>query len=168
MGALTDFFIATPEDVNDLRTGQLLRDLFPTLEMKNVDSMKLEILAQIVTGNSQELELEELLRSRFLVLVKGSLGGEFRLPDEFNEGDPMDFDLWIERFDPAFVEGLATFPAEQVLPAATQWAEQWAAFDGRAVGKDDAVSLAALMQQLCQLATRARAEGKQLYLQTCL
>ena len=167
MGVLTDFFIATPEDVHDLRRGQRLRDLFPTLEMKNVDSIKVEILAHLVVGNSQELKLKEI-RPHFLVFVKGALEEEFRFPDEFNEGDLMDFDVWIERFDPVFVEGLATFPAEQVLPVATQWARQWAAFDGRPVGKDDAESLSALMRQLCQLAKRARAEGKQLYLQTCL
>ncbi|GHO71915.1 hypothetical protein KSC_108070 [Ktedonobacter sp. SOSP1-52] len=80
----------------------------------------------------------------------------------------MSIDLWIERFDTVFVEGLATFSAEQVLPVATQWARQLAAFDGRPVGKDDAENLSALMQQLCQLAKRAYAEGKQLYLQTCL
>lgn len=167
MGALPDFFIATPEDVNDLRRGQRLRDLFPTLEMKNVDSIKVEILAQLVVGNSQELKLEEI-RPHFLVFVKGAVEEEVRFPDEFNEGDLMDVDLWIERFDPVFVEGLATFPAEHVLPVAPQWARQWAAFDGRPVGKDAAESLSALMQQLCQFATRARAEGKQLYLQTCL
>lgn len=167
MGVLTDFFIATPEDVNDLRIGQRLRDLFPTLEMNNVDSIKVEILAQLVVGNSQELKLEEI-RPHFLVFVKGALEEEFRFPDEFNEGDPMAFDLWIERFDPVFVKDLATFPAEQVLPVATQWARQLAAFDERPVGKDEAESLSALMQQLCQLATRARAEEKQLYLKICL
>jgi hypothetical protein len=167
MGALTDFFIATPEDVNDLRRGQRLRDLFPTLEMKNVDSSKLEILAQLVVGNSQELKMEEI-RPDFLVLVKGALEEEFRFPEEFHEGELMDFNMWIERFDPVFVEGLATFHTEEVLPVAAEWARQWAVFDGRPVGKDDTESLSALIQQLCQLATRARAEGKQLYLQTCL
>jgi hypothetical protein len=167
MGALTDFFIATPEDVNDLRRGQPLRDLFPTLEMKNVDSSKLEILAQLVVGNWQDLTQEERQPSP-LVLVKGALGEEFRFPDEFHQGDRMDFDFWIQRFHPVFVEALATFPAEQALPVATQWARQWAAFDGRPLGEDDTASLSALLQQLCQLATRARAEGKQLYLQTSL
>lgn len=167
MSVLTDFFIATPEDVNALRPGQLLRDLFPTLEMNNMDSFKVEILAQLVVGNSQELKLKEI-RPHFLVFVKGALEEEFRFPDEFNEGDLLDFVLWIERFDPVFVEGLATFPAEHVLPVATQWARQWAEFDGRSVGKDAAENLAAFMQQLCQLAKRALAEEKQLYLRTCL
>ena len=121
MSVLTDFFIATPKEVSDLRRGQLLRDLFPTFEMNNVDSSKVEILAHLVVGNSQELKLTEM-RSHFLVLVKGALEEEFRYPDEFKEGDLMDFDLWIERFEPVFVEGLATFLTEQVLPVATQWA----------------------------------------------
>ncbi|GHO71917.1 hypothetical protein KSC_108090 [Ktedonobacter sp. SOSP1-52] len=71
MSVLTDFFIATPEDVNDLRRGQLLRDLFPMLEMNNVDSIKVEILAQLVVGNFQEHKLKEI-RPHFLALVKGA------------------------------------------------------------------------------------------------
>ncbi|EFH88275.1 hypothetical protein [Ktedonobacter racemifer] len=165
MGILTDFFIATTEDVNTLRPEQLLRDLFPTLEMKNVDSSKVEILAKLVVGNSQE-HMPNEKQPDFLVLVKGASEGEFRSPDECNEEDLMSFVLVIERFDSVFVECLAIFPAKQVLPVATQWARQWAEFDGRAVGKDDAESLSALLQQLCQFAKRALAEGKQLYLRT--
>lgn len=167
MSVLTDFFIATTEDVNALRPEQLLRDLFPTLEMNNVDSSKVEILAKLVFENSLEYA-QDGKQPDFLVLVRGVSGEKFFSVDECNEEDLMSMELWIERFDPLFVERLATFPTEQALPVATQWATQWAEFDGRPVGKDDAKNLSALLQQLCQLAKRALAEGKQLYLQTCL
>jgi hypothetical protein len=167
MGVLTDFFIATPEDVHDLRRVQRLRDLFPTLEMNNVDSIKVEILAQLVVGNFQELKLKEI-RPHFLAFVKGASAETFLSADECSEEELMNIELWIDRFDPVFVERLATFPAEHVLLVATQWARQWAAFEGRPVRKEDAERLSVVMQQLCQFATRARTEGKHLYLQTCL
>lgn len=167
MGILTDFFIASPEDMNTLRREQPLRDQFSTLETKRVDSSKVEILARLVVGNALEPMPHEQ-PPRFLVFVKGASGDKFRSIDECNEEELTSFDLWIERFDPVLVKCLAIFPAEQVLAVSTQWAKQWAEFDGRPVGKDDAESLAALMQHLCQFAQRALAEGKELYLQTCL
>jgi hypothetical protein len=167
MSIFTDFFIATTEDVNALRRGQFLRDLFPTLEMNYVDSSKVNILAKLIVRNSQE-HMPNEKQSHFLVLVKGASGEKFLSADKCNEEDLMRFDLWIERCDPIFAECLATFPAEQVLPVATQWAIQWAEFDGEPVNKDATKSLSEVIQQLCQLAKRALAEGKQLYLQTCL
>lgn len=167
MGILTDFFIATAEDMNALRVEQSVRDLFPTLEMKNVDSSKVEMLATLVISSRYEQKPDEK-QPDFLVLVKGASEDRFISADEYNEEDPVLFDLWIERFDPAFVECLATFPDEEVFSVATQWAIRWAEFEGRPVGKNDTESLSALVQQLCQLAKRAYAEKKQMYLRTCL
>jgi predicted kinase len=53
---------------------------------------------------------------------QGASEEKFRSADECNEEELMIFDLWIERFDPVFVECLAIFPAKQVLPVATPWA----------------------------------------------
>ena len=167
MSILTDFFIATTEEMNALHVEQSPRDLFPTLETNHADSSKLEILAKLIIGNPQE-HMPNEKQSGFLVLVKGALGETFISVDEHNKENPMYFNLWIERLDPVFVERLATFPAEQVLPLTKQWAKQWAEFDGRPVGKNDSESLSELMQQLCQLAKRAHAERKHLYLRTCV
>lgn len=165
MSLLTDFFIATTEDMNTLRRGQPLRDLFPMLEMNNVDSSKIEMLAKLVIGNSQE-HMPNEKQLDFLVLMKGVSGETSLSADECHEENLMNFDLSIEYFDPVFVACLAIVPATQVLTAATQWARQWAEFDRRPVGKDDAEDLSALMQQLCQFSKKALAEGKQLLLVT--
>lgn len=156
MSILTDFFIATPEDVDALRVEQLLRDLFPTLEMNNVDSSKVEILARLIV---------EKPRGKMIALVKGASGEKFVSVDE---QDLMDIEQWIEQLDPVFVECLASVSAEQVPHVAIQWAIKWAEFDGRPVGKDDSESLSQLVGELCQLARRARAEGKQMYIRTCV
>ncbi len=159
MSILTDFFIATPEEVDVLRVEQSLRDPVPTLEMNNVDSSKIEILARIIVEKPQ---------GKMIALVKGASGEKFVPVDELDEQDLMDMEQWIEQLEPVFVECLASIAAEQVSHVATQWAIQWAEFDGRVVGKDDPESLSQLVRQLCQLAKRARAEGKQMYLRTCL
>jgi hypothetical protein len=159
MSILTDFFIATPEDVDALSVEQLLRDLFPILETNNVDSSKIEILAHLIVENPQE---------KMIVLVKGAAGEKFVSVDRWDEKDLIGLEQWIERLDPVFVECLASISAEQVPHIATQWAIQWAEFDGRPVGKNDSESVSELMRQLCQLAKRARAEEKQMYLRTCV
>src|SRR5579884_1440427 len=73
MSILTDFFIATPEEVDVLRVEQSLRDPVPTLEMNNVDSSKIEILARIIVEKPQ---------GKMIALVKGASGEKFVPVDE--------------------------------------------------------------------------------------
>lgn len=159
MSILTDFFIATSAEVDVLRVEQSLQDLFPTLEANNVDSSKAEILARIIVEKPQ---------GKMIALVKGTSGEKFVSVDELDEQDLMGLAQWIEQLDLVFVECLASVSAEQVPNVATQWAIKWAEFDGRPVGKNDTEGLSELIQRLRQLAKRARAEEKQMYLRTCV
>lgn len=159
MSILTDFFIATPDELNNLSTEQLTRDRFPTFETNNVDSSKIEMLARLVVENVQR---------DMMVLTAGAAGQNFVSIDGWNKEDLASFEQWIERFDPVFVECLASFPTEQMPHVATQWAAQWEKFNGYPAGTYSAESLVDLMRQLCDLAKQACAEQKQMYLWTRL
>lgn len=159
MSILTDFFIANADELDSLHVELLLRDQVPTLEMNNVDSSKIELLADLMVENAQ---------GKMLVLARSAVRQKFVSVDGWSEEDFMDLEQWIERFDPVFVERLAIFPAEQMSRVATQWATRWEEFDGQPAGTYSAESLVELMRQLCDLARQAYTEKKQMYLRTCL
>lgn len=157
MGLLTDAFIATEAELAATRFegSSAPGDFFPTVQGKNIDPVKLALLEAIVT--EQEPDPETLI---------GMIGQPIRR-DESTE-------QWIELFSERLVTRLAELTEASISYYGARWAsiEEWRGPRAKPLTQKDAATHCAnvtqYLQALCQLARRAQAEGKRMYLWICL
>ena len=157
MGLLTDAFIATEAELAATRFegSSAPRDFFPTVPGKNLDPVKLGLLEAIVTEQEPD---PETLTEMFDQPIRG---------DESTEE-------WIDLFSERFVARLAELTEASISHYGARWAsiEEWHSPRAKPLTPKDAAAHSAhvthYLQALCQLARRAQAEEKRMYLWTCL
>ncbi len=158
MGLLTDAFIATEAELAATRFegSSAPRDFFPTVLGKNLDPVKLTLLEAIVT--EQEEPDPGTLTEMFDQPIRG---------DESTE-------QWIYLFSERLVTRLAELTEASISHYGARWAsiEEWRGPRAKPLKPKDAARHSAnvtqYLQALCQLARRAQAEGKRMYLWICL
>ena len=142
MGILSDFFVATPEDLKRLDLSRGPAGVFPTVQAKRVDPVKLATLQAVVEGGS---DIGELITA----IDAAMLGDE--------EGP------WLVTVPPSVTSALAGADSAGLSRLAASWAatEEWVADGGTAA------NLSPFVAQLGELA-RAASPGRSLYLWICL
>ena len=156
MGLLTDAFIATEAELAATRFEGSPRDFFPTVPGKNFDLVELALLEAIVT--EQEEPEPETLTEMFDQPIRG---------DDSTE-------QWIYLFSERLVTRLAELTEASISQYGARWAsiEEWRGPRANPLTPKDAATHSAnvtqYLQALCQLARRAQAEGKRMYLWICL
>jgi hypothetical protein len=165
MGILTDAFVATEEQMRaaDLAMGP--DTVFPALQSKNIDDLKLAMLDALVTRRGiADLERDPDVFANYseerIVLVR-DIGRERGMGDE-SEGP------WISRFPDTLVLRLAELSPENVTHYGTAWAasEAWRDYRGRM--PDDISGIIEYLRELCQLARLAVAEQKRMFMWVAL
>ena len=157
MGLLTDAFIATEAELAATRFegSSAPGDFFPTVQGKNIDPVKLALLEAIVI--EQEPDPETLIE-----MIGQPIRG-----DESTE-------QWIDLFSERLVTRLAELTEASISHYGARWAsiEEWRGPRAKPLTPKDAATHSAnvtqYLQALCQLARRAQAEGKHMYLWICL
>lgn len=164
MGLLTDAFAATEVEVaaadfaNHDPAG-----LFPTVQAKRVDDLKLATLDAILTGQNlvaPEQDPEASVRGveeRF-VLVR-NIGAE---RGEEAEGP------WVSQFPDSLVARLAELTPDEIARYGEAWAntDEWRLEDVST--PEQVAEIVELLRDYCRLAARAQTEGKRMYMWTSL
>lgn len=158
MGLLTDVFIATETELAATRFegSSAPGDFFPTVQGKNLDPVKLALLEAIVT--EQEPDPETLIEMISQPPIRGDGSTE----------------EWIYLFSERLVARLAELTEASISHYGARWAsiEEWHSPRAKPLTPKEAAAHSAhvthYLQALCQLARRAQAEGKRMYLWTCL
>lgn len=143
MGILSDVFVASDAELASFRPGTGGPEgKFATVSGKGIDPLHLTTLEAIVTHH--EMDTEQLLLNVQLVSDWG--------------------EQWVHRFSESLTAALAQVPPD----ALDQVAAAWAATDEfRLSGADTSAGRDALrhwISAVCELAQRARHEGRSLYL----
>jgi hypothetical protein len=143
---LTDFIAANTEDAQAILSTPGHANIWPTLEAKRIDPVKLASLAFILKGRP----LEGAPVTNYLKLFE-SLAGDG------DEGP------WMQLLPTDLVDDLSTLSEDKVDPVARAWASTDAA---RLEGwrADDASSF---LRELSAFAASAHAQGKKILLWTC-
>src|SRR5260370_33232793 len=158
MGLLTDAFIATEAELAATRFegSSAPRDFFPTVLGKNLDPVKLTLLEAIVTEQEEP--------------DPGTLADMFDQPIRGDEST----EEWIYLFSERLVTRFAELTEASIRHYGARWAsiEEWRGPRAKPLTPKDAATYSAnvtqYLQALCQLARRAQAEGKRMYLWICL
>lgn len=148
MGLLTDAFIATEAELPALRPGVGgPSGMFPTVEGKRIDPLKLATLEAIITTPASD-------RSDMSAVAMTSS------EDVIQEWD----DEWVCRLPDSLVAALAGLQPDDLERCAAAWAEteEWR-LDG-ATTRAAVESLTGVIGKLRQLAQQAQREGKLMYL----
>jgi hypothetical protein len=156
MGLLTDAFIATEAELAAIRLegSSIPGDAFPTVPGKNIDPLKLAYLEAIVTEQNAENLVE---------MINDPIGET----DESSE-------QWLYPFSERLVARLATLTADQINHYGTIWAsiEEWRGPRAKPLTPKAAAmystNVTHYLHALCQLASQAQAEGKNMYMWICL
>jgi len=139
VGLLTDFFIASPQEVGmiDLRNGPCKR--FPTAQYKNADPSTLEALDTLVIGSQGE----------------GAVDRTCELIRQEEESGP-----WLLRIRSRIVQALAALEARRLRHLAIQWGqcEEWS------MTPEEAQDMVPMLMDLVALAIKARETGRAMYL----
>lgn len=157
MGLLTDVFIATEAELAATRFEGLNApsDFFPTVQGKNIDPVKLAFLEVIVTEQEPDPE---------------TLAGMISQPIRGDEST----EEWIILFSEKLVTRLAELTEASSSHYGAKWAsiEEWRDLQAKPLTPKDTAThranITQYLQALCQLAKRAQAEGKCMYLWICL
>jgi hypothetical protein len=159
MGILTDVFIATEAELaaTQFEGSGTPSDFFPTVQGKYFDPVELAVLEAIVTEQKQD---------------PGTLTGMISQPIRGDESSEQ----WINLFSERLVTRLAELTEASISHYGARWAssieEEWRGPRAKPLTQKDAATHSAdvtqYLQALCQLARRAQAEGKRMYLWTCL
>ena len=161
MGILTDAFVATEARMRaaDLALGP--SHLFPTLQSKNVEDLKLAMLDALVTRRGvADLERDPdafVNYSEERIALVRDIGKERGMGDE-SEGP------WISRFPDTLVLRLAELSSEDITHYGTAWSTSEAWRDHRGRMPDDISDIIEYLRDLCQLARLARVEQRTVYL----
>lgn len=136
MSPLSDLFIATPEEVNDLSSEEIPSQMFEAIDIKGIEMVKLAKLAEIVL----EIEFAEALQH--LSFVRNS-----------SEDGP-----WIINVPNSLRDALASLD-DRISVVASKWAET----EEFQLDNWDESQVASVLEDMCELATKAVAENKRLY-----
>lgn len=144
MAILSEFFFATPAEVQAVDIAQSPAGRFPGLRAARTDVVKIVQLQCLVDGS----KFDDHVRSLDALFVR----------TQSDDGP------WVVRVPDSLFEFLATAEAERVQTVGTQWAqtEEWR-LDG---GTPD--NIIPFLGQMCQLARMAKSAGKELYVWICL
>ena len=144
MSLLSEFFFATPADVQAVDICESPAGRFPGLRAARTDVVKLVQLQCLVDGS----RFEDHVRSLDSLFVRSQ----------------SDDGPWVVRVPDSLAEFLATAEADKVRMVGTQWAqtEEWRR-DG---GTPD--NIVPFLGQMCQLARMAKSASKDLYVWICL
>ena len=164
MGLLTDAFVATEAEVAAADfANHDPAELFPTVQAKRVDDVKLATLGALITGQHQvalDQDPEAFVRhvAEQFVLVR-DIGGE--LEDEA-EG------LWVSQFPDSLVARLAELTSDEIVRYGEAWAntDEWR-LEG-VTTLEQITEIVELLGDYCRLAAHAQAEGKRMYMWTSL
>jgi hypothetical protein len=139
MSVLTDFFVASPSEVQSMEVDQSPVGRFPGLQAKRTEVVMIVQLQCIVDGSRFEDHLGEL--------------------DALFVRSETDDGPWIVRIPESLFAFLWSADADAVRVIGTRWAqtEEWKASGGT---PDDIVSF---LGQICELARVAKSGGKGLY-----
>jgi len=143
MGVLTDLFIATDAEVERLARDAIPIEHFPGLDIKGVGPIKLAELDAILcdVDFDQAMDRVELVRAR-----SEKLGP------------------WITRMPSELVAALAALDETEIVSCG----ERWAATEEFVEDGWYADEVVAILGQMAELAGRAQAEGKAVYVWTSL
>jgi hypothetical protein len=163
MGILTDAFIATDAEVATVDFAHKMpSELFPTLEAKRVDTIKLGTLEAIMAG----ADAAEIARMDVEAFVD-DLGRKYPwirdIGAELGEGESSN-GPWVCRLPDSLTTRLAELSPAEIVRFGRAWAatEEWQA-DGRQ--SDDAIAdIVEYLRKLSQLAKGGVAEVKNVYL----
>ncbi len=139
MSLLSDFFIATPNEVQDADIAQTPVGRFPGLLAKRTDVIKIVQLQCIVEGSLFDDHVAGL--------------------DALFVRTMSDEGTWIVRVPDSLFEFLYSAEANRIRTVGKQWAEteEWRLDRG---SPDDIILF---LDQICQLARMAKSAGKELY-----
>jgi hypothetical protein len=150
MGVLTDAFIATEAELAATQfegSGGPI-NWFPTVQNKNIDPIKLALLEAIVTGQDPD-DLDGVTRL---------IGQPIRESEE----------EWICPFSDTLAARLADLTGAEISRYGTIWASSKEWHDPRAGSSTptaDAIHyITHYLQEICQIAVRAKTEGKRMYM----
>lgn len=157
MGALTDFFIAAPENAEDIATQWDSHEEFPKIDAKDTDPMRLAALEHLLTKADFE-KVYELNEANFRWIV---------VPDESEEDEEEykpDRQIMLYELSTNLVEALAALNFELLQRYAILWAdnEEWQ------LNNVTPAELVPLLKDLSALASCALKEGKNMYLRVVL
>jgi hypothetical protein len=144
---LIDLLAAKPEDAGAIMTTNGHAGVWPTLEAKTVDQVKLASLALIL--RDQPLEAEEV----------GKLVESFKSLATGGEDGP-----WIDLVPESLVHDLAELTSDRIWSVAAKWASTEEAQLDRWKAED----AAAFLKELSAFAASAVAQSRSLLLWVCL
>jgi hypothetical protein len=144
---LIDLIAANPEDAQAILSTPGHANVWPTLEAKSVDRVKLATLALILKGQPPEGEPFTAYVQSFENLVTAS-----------DEGP------WIDVVPDALAEDLAILSEERIRPIARAWADTKEA----RLDRWSADETEPFLKELSAFAASARAQEKKLLLWVCL
>jgi hypothetical protein len=144
MGLLTDFFVAAPTEIQSVDIAHSPVGSFPGLHAKRTDPVKLVQLQCCIDGATFEERMPLL--------------DEMLVRDAGQEGP------WIFRVPQTLSDALASAGPADIQTHGRAWAatDEW-----RADGGTEA-ELVPYLSEIAQLASRARAEQRALYVWMCL
>jgi hypothetical protein len=152
MAVYTDLFIAAEMD---MLTAPLEHDrpseFFPTVQGKYITPLEFAELESLVAGKSLD-EPADILQTAVEQM-------EQNLVRERES-------TWVYRLPEAFVMTLAHLTIGEVAKVSTEWAQSTGArpLDRKSVSQEDIVNAMHYLHEICQLASRALSENKQMYL----
>lgn len=139
MSVLSDFFLATPQEVQTCSEEDVLNNRFPILLAKNLTPTELASLEQILLGT----DFGPLMKNLDHALVR-----------DFGTEGP-----WIYPVRPALVETLVNLPSTEIAEVASAWAAT------EELRRASPAGLAEFLEELCELVRQPRPNGEQLYVQ---
>ncbi len=139
MGLLSDFFIATPEEVRRLDLHRSPADRLPGFQAKGIDPVKLAILESCVEGAPLEAHPESL---------------EQMMVRDAGEDGP-----WVMKIPAHVMKGLAGATPQQLR----QWAQGLAETEEWGFDSGAAKEASRVLKAVAKLAREAEAKGRRLY-----
>lgn len=161
MGILTDAFVATEAQMHAAALSLGPSRLFPTLQAKNIEDLKLAMLDALVTRRGvadleHDPEIFVAYSQKRIALVR-DIGRERGMGDE-SEGP------WISRFPDTLVLRLAELSSDDITHYGTAWSASEVWRDHRGRMPDDISGIIEYLRDLCRLARLAVTEQKTMYM----
>lgn len=147
MGLLSDFFIADRGSLDPAKIEAGPDGSYPTASWKNVDTIKLATLENLLTGVDYEIAIDRLEKN-----AKGNFG---------NEGP------WVHELSENLVSALGKLDPKRTREIAAAWiaTEEWEA-DGADAGETD--TFVEMLASFSSLARKAAAGRLGMYVWICL
>jgi len=147
MGILTDFFVADRGSLVPAKIASGPNGIYPTAQWKNVDTIKLETLENLLTGVDYETAVDRLMKN--------------------STGDFGDEGPWIHELSENLVTALAKLDPNRTREIAAAWiaTEEWEA-DGADAGEIE--SFVEMLASFSSLARKATTGRLGMYVWICL